>query len=104
MEIWGKGEHCMCRVTDAKGWTDLPGIETSVEGLVALWVDVSFISDDDARRAGGSLLDVGQLHVWSGHCGNRGRRRGRGKWKHVAYPHFIPRVPGRTKRREADVK
>lgn len=94
MEIWGKGEHCMRRVTDAKGWTDLPGIETSVEGLVALWVDVSFISDDDARRAGGSLLDVGQLHVWSGHCGNRGRRRGAGEVEACRLSAFYTARPG----------
>ena len=48
-----------------------------MEGLVALRIDVSLIGDD-ARRAGGGLLDVGQLLVWSGHCGNRGRRRGGG--------------------------
>jgi len=42
MEIWGEGEQVYAEL---KGWTDLSGIETSVEGLVALWVDVCLIGD-----------------------------------------------------------
>ena len=69
---------------EEEGETDLPGIEASVESLVALWIDISLVSDGVAGWAGGSLLDIGQLLAWSGHCGRQGRRR-RGSWEYMAW-------------------
>ena len=61
MEIWGEGKRTCDLDGEEEGETDLPGIEASVEGLVALWIDISLVSDGVAGWAGGSLLDIGQL-------------------------------------------
>ena len=60
MEIWGDGEQAP--ILQEKGETGLSGIEASVEGLIALWIDQGLISND-AGGAGGSLLDIGRLLV-----------------------------------------
>lgn len=43
-----------------EGRTDLSGTETSVKGLVTLWVNVRLI-DGETGRVGGSLFDIDQL-------------------------------------------
>lgn len=46
MEIWDEGDIDMCWVRNWEGWAHLSGVKSSVEGLVALWVDASLIGDE----------------------------------------------------------
>jgi hypothetical protein len=57
----GDGQHFL-KKEEKGGWTDLSGIETSVESLVARWVEVGLIDINDlACRWGGRLFEMDRL-------------------------------------------